>query len=373
MARRLVLHIGSMKSGTSYLQALMEHNRERLRALGVDFSGDRWRQQVAAVNELIERGGEKQPPLAPDGAFERLAAYVDAWPETAVVSMEFLGPRGRPKIDLVLQRFPDTRVDVVLTARDLTRQLPAAWQEAVQNTSQVTWDDYVASVRKPAGPRDVPGKKFWRQQAVDEMAARWRAAVGHDHFTLVTVPPPGAPPSLLWERFAQVLGVPADAVELDVPRSNPSIGTAAALVMRALNERLAATDLSRDDYLAVAKGVLAKQGLVGLGDPKLGIDAPWLERRAREQVEALRALGPQVVGDLADLLPREVRGVHTRDISSEQQLDAALAGLAFMVERLVDERADNARLRRRLRRARAEVAEPSPDGTAPALDDLEED
>lgn len=361
MARRLVLHIGSMKSGTSYLQNVMDHNRDVLREHGVDFACRRWRHQVAATLEMIEHGGPRQPPLPADGSWARLVRAVDEWPGTSVVSMEFLGPRGRPKVDTILQSFPDTEVEVVLSARDLTRQLPAMWQEAVQNTSQVTWPAYVAAARRP-GTGPGPGRNFWKQQAVDEVAQRWSEAAGRDRFTLVTVPPPGAPPELLWERFAQVLGLPSGVVDLEVSRRNPSIGTASAMVMRALNEELAPAELSRDDYMGVVKGGLAKRGLVQLDDPKLGIKAGWLRRRAKRQVRALRKLDLRVVGDLADLLPRDVPGVHTDDVSTEQQLAAAVSGLGFLVREQVSARRELERLRRenaRLRR-RAGAAAPDP-------------
>lgn len=354
MATRLVLHIGSMKSGTSYLQNVLLHNRTLFREQGVDFPGRRWRDQVSSVMDLIERGGPQQPPLDPDGPWRRLVREIDAWPGTSVVSMEFLGPRGRPKIDVVLESFPETAVDVVLTARDLTRQLPAMWQEAVQNTSKVTWPEYVASVRRPAdGPG--PGRNFWKQQAVDQVAERWRDAVGDDHFTLVTVPPPGSPPGLLWERFASVVGVAPDLADLDVPRTNPSIGTPSAMVMRDLNEQLVGSELSRDAYMSVVKGLLAKRHLVRRDEPKLGADDRWLRRRARDQVAALRAMDLRVVGDLDDLLPHRVEGVHTRDVSAEDRLAAAVDGLAFMVREVVRRQEEHARLRTELARLRAQL------------------
>ena len=53
MATRLVLHIGAMKSGTSFIQAVCDHNREALEGHGVSFVRPRWKLQVDAVKELI--------------------------------------------------------------------------------------------------------------------------------------------------------------------------------------------------------------------------------------------------------------------------------------------------------------------------------
>ena len=41
-------------------------NRERLAEHGILFACKRWRQQVLAVRELIDRGGPNQEPIAAD-------------------------------------------------------------------------------------------------------------------------------------------------------------------------------------------------------------------------------------------------------------------------------------------------------------------
>ena len=63
MAERVVLHIGSMKSGTSFIQNVLGNNREALAQHGISFAGERWRDQVSAVQDLIAHGGPRQEPL----------------------------------------------------------------------------------------------------------------------------------------------------------------------------------------------------------------------------------------------------------------------------------------------------------------------
>ena len=134
MARRLVLHIGAMKSGTSFIQNVLSAHKDSLAAdHDVLWPGKRWRQQVSAVQDLIERGGPGQEPMADDGPWNRIAAEVNDWSGDAIISMEFIGPREGRKIHQILDSFPDTDVQVVMTARDLARSIPAMWQESVQN------------------------------------------------------------------------------------------------------------------------------------------------------------------------------------------------------------------------------------------------
>ena len=60
-----------------------------------------------------------------------LVDEVNAWTGTAVISMEFLGPRSPEKIAQIRGCFPDTEVEAVLTCRDLARNIPAMWLESM--------------------------------------------------------------------------------------------------------------------------------------------------------------------------------------------------------------------------------------------------
>ncbi len=332
MAKRVVLHIGAMKSGTSFIQNVLDSHREVLAEHGVLFAGERWRLQVLAVRELIEHGGKKQPPLPEDGHWQRLVDEVNAWPGTAVISMEFLAPRRKQKIELIRQAFAGSDLQVVLTARDLGRSIPAMWIETVQNRGVRTWPEFLDAVRSRTG-RVKPARWFWSHQRISEITERWMDTVGRDHFTLITVPPKGSPPSVLWDRFSEVAGIPAGLCDLDEVRANPGLDAASALVLRALNERLEAQGLHRRDYDRQVKSSLAKRGLVQRGREKvpLGLDEPWVRKRSHGDLDKLRSLAPRVLGDLAELEAVAVPGVHTDDVSVEQQLEAALDGLAYLV------------------------------------------
>lgn len=330
MTRRLTLHIGAMKSGTSFIQNVLVKNRSMLAdSQRLLFPGRVWRMQVSAVLDLVDRGGLRQPPLRPDGPWHRLASEVHDWPGDALISMEFLGPRRRRKIKIILDTYSDFDVHVVVTGRDLGRTIPAMWQESVQNGGTSTWPDYLESVRDRDGGAG-PGQVFWKQQGLAQMSQRWSSQVGRDRFRLVTVPPPGGPSSLLWDRFCRAAGFDGSRCDLDV-RSNPSIGAPSALVMRALNEELRADPLPRAAYQSVVKHLLAKRGLASREEPRLGLDADWVYELGAREISDLAALDLPLIGDLADLTPVPVAGVHTDEVSADAQLAAAVSGLAALV------------------------------------------
>ena len=162
---------------------------------------------------------------------------------------------------------------------------------------------------------------------------RWGSVVGPDHVYVVTVPPPGADPALLWDRFSEVAGIGPDAWD-EAPRANESLGAASTLVMRRLN--FATTDLPIAAYKkrvkALAKYVMG--GHRGEEDP-IGFTVPrWLRQESARVVDDLRRSGAQIVGDLADLEPVDVRGVDPATVDDTAQLEAAVAALTGVLHQV---------------------------------------
>jgi hypothetical protein len=328
VAQRVVLHVGAMKSGTSYLQGLVMANRELLTGQGVMVPGRKWRDQVLAVSEVLER---KRFTARREGAWRELVDTLAEWDGTGLVSMEFLGPAAPAKIERVVSSFPAASVEVVVTARDLGRNVPAMWQEALKNGRTWTFEEYVAAVAADEGP----GKLFWREQGIAAMCRRWSEVVGLDRVTVITVPPPGGPRDELWRRFASVLGVDAGAAERP-DSGNESLGAASAEVMRRLNEVV--DDLDFAAYSRVVKNLLAKRTLGSRGpvEQAVGFEVPdWLRTRSAQMTDHLKELGVPVVGDLAELEPVSTRGVDPGSMERAEQLDAALAGLEGLVRAMV--------------------------------------
>ncbi|HEY0888034.1 MAG TPA: hypothetical protein VGE38_00305 [Nocardioides sp.] len=330
MADRVVLHVGLMKSGTSYVQDRMVAAPEELARHDVLFPGTTWRDQVVAVSDAI--GVQKRAQGQFDGAWERMADQVRAWSGTAVISMEFLGPASEPGIAAVVGAFPAGTVEVVVTVRDLGRTLPAMWQESLKNGKSWSWREYLAGVRRGEGP----GTNFWRQQDAGAVVRRWSDAVGAARTTIVTLPPPGAAPETLWERFCEAAGVPVDCCP-PVPASNESLGAASAALMRRVND--AVGDLPWPEYSDRVKFGLAKTVLAGhrSAEETIGVRVPrWVRRRAaalRAELSRLVDAGVRVVGDLDDLTPVSVRGVDADRVAEQAQLDAAVHALAELLRR----------------------------------------
>ena len=329
MADRVVLHIGLMKSGTSYVQQRLLRSKAAVEDQGFLFPGPRWGNQVIAVAEFL--GRRRRPPGAYPGAWDALVAEVAASERTAIISMEFLAPIGVKKISAVVEAFAPTPVEVVVTARDLARTIPAMWQESLKNSGSWTFAEYLQAIQDGTGP----GAQFWREQALGAVLVRWSEVVGGEHVTVVTVPPPDADRGLLWTRFCEAIGLSPDAAA-DIPPINESLGAASASVLRQVNAGLASYDISWPDYSDVVKFGLGKAVLRKhrRAEATLGMPVdPWLRDRSAAMRERVSRLPVRVVGDLADLEPRPVSGADPDAVDPREQLEAAVMALTELVKR----------------------------------------
>jgi hypothetical protein len=326
MADRVVLHVGLMKSGTTFVQGRLEANRDALAARGVLFPGPTWARQTRAVQDLIGS------PHGRPGAWAELVAEVEAWPGTVVVSMEYLGPMASRRISQVVSDLAGTPVHAVVTVRDLGRAVPAMWQETLKNRQSWGWADFLADLREPSDEVGA-GRRFWRQQDAARVVGRWVEGLGADRVTVVTVPPAGAPAEVLWDRFLAAAGLAsvADVPWAEAPRANESLGLGSALLLARLNEQVA--DLDTATYNKQVKA-FAKLGLAQrrAAEPTIGFAVPgWLHERADEVAAALATSGARVVGDLADLRPQDVPGADPASVDVAAERDSAVAALALLL------------------------------------------
>lgn len=297
----IFLHIGPMKTGTTYLQRLMADNQEALRSQGVLFPARI--EQSRGVRDVMGLHLEDDTPGEFDGAWARLRDQMFAFEGRAsLVSHEFLSFAHKPRAKAITSSLHPAAVNVVLTVRDASRVLPSAWATATRNRSTASWQEYVDALL--AGP-DAAGdqwRKSMRAADVPRMLKTWRRLVASDRLHVVIVPRPGAPPHLLWERFAKVLAVDPSRLDGAIGRLGESYGYYSADLMRRINTHL--LHLPKPVYHRIRKHLLDEVLDKRVGEPKVPITRAVTEFAARwnaATVDAIRASGARVYGDLADL------------------------------------------------------------------------
>lgn len=361
VASRIFLHVGTTKTGTTFLQRVLWAHRERLLKQGVLLPGTGVLDHFRACLDVREAPHLVRDPHAIPGAWRRLVDEMAAWAGDAVVSHELFAPATAEQAEHAIGMLGDGEVHVVLTARDLVRQVPAEWQEHLKHRSVLAFPDFLAQVRSDPerGPFSPNGYWFWQEQDLVALLHRWGGSLPRERVHVVTVPPPGAAQEELWGRFAGLVGVAGHDFDLAKGRVNSSLRAEQAELLRRLNVALGDRLPLPGPYPETVKTLLAHQLLAGRTGTRFGLagdDRAFAVRRAEELVAGIAETGVDVVGDLRDLVP----GSETADLSEDVSADAAVATEAVLdeaVEALAEVLDWFDRERRRRQQLRAELDE----------------
>jgi hypothetical protein len=344
VAERVFLHVGTMKSGTTFLQNLWWYHHDALAGRGLVLPARR-RDHFRSASIVCQRT-EVLEGLTPEEhrAFDLVLEEAAAAPRDVLVSHELFSPATPTQAAEALARLGTVaqELHVVLTVRDLARQLRSHWQEMVKQRSSTSLTDYAERVRTD------PGDDFWTFQDVGAILDRWSQGVPPERVHVV-VNPTSAPRSWLWEATAGVFGVDVAGLDVDVDTANTSLGLAEVEVVRRV-QGLVPPDEAGLELTRIAKGwfaplvVQADRRSEGFANP------PWVAGWAREEGARTAALltdrGYDVRGDLADLAPagEEPTGLRQADeVTPDEVAEVALAALARL---LVHEKHQRARIER---------------------------
>ena len=335
--RRVYLHIGAPKTGTTYVQDRLSRNARTLAQHGVHFPSrsplmSPGMFQFRAALDLLGQDWGGEPGHA-DGSWDALVRRVRRHRGSVIVSHEILAPApaeavARAKAELGA----GDDLHVVYGVRDLARQLPAAWQESIKQGRKWTYRGFLRKVRT--------GKPwFYRAFDVPSVLSTWSAGLPPENVHVVTVPQPGtAGPDELWHRFCRAVSIDPAWAPLESRRTNPSLGVAEAALIRRLNKRLGRAVRRDATYDDLVRGLLAEQELAGRESAKLLLPPgmhDWAEAESARWIEWLTESGVDVVGDLADLRPEPTRRVDYTNpdkVTSKAQLAAALDALTVMTQ-----------------------------------------
>jgi hypothetical protein len=303
VADRVVLHIGTMKSGTSFIQSALMSSPEVLDTAHARYLGGTFGRQAKAVRDVY-RGPSRTRRHTRWRALAQEARRFDG--DVGIISMEFLGFAQDDQLAPFLDPFGTMAVDVVLTVRDQFRAIPAQWQTFTRNFGSDDWGTYLRRIDHSAWSPDRKSRAsvtFRRAQDVVGVLDRWSADPRVNSLAVITLPPPEAPREELWRRFCTAAGIGVANVVLEEARENTSLGYASCDFLRRLNPFLEGVKprLYRKGMRPLARSVLAPLRDTD-GRPELDRRGAAFARELNRKIhDAVRAGGYDVVGTLDDL------------------------------------------------------------------------
>jgi hypothetical protein len=350
MARRVFLHVGSPKTGTTFLQDVLWSQRKVAMDQGLLLPLEAFFDHYLATLDVREIEPQPADLERATDVWRRIVDASLAWDGDVLVSHELFAPATAAQAERAIAAFgPEPEIHLVLTARDLVRQIPAEWQEHVKHRSTMRFDDFVEDLR-----REDPKTWFWKVQDFPDVLRRWGSTLPPEHVHVVTVPPAGQPTNLLWDRFAGLLGLDPTSFNTTGLRANTSLGYEQAELLRRVNVELGERLPMPGPYAPDVKSVFAERVLSSQPGERLALTGEGFDyavTRSERMAGELKDMGLDVVGDLAELVPDRAQAENQPTLpppSDDVVLTESITALTGLLEKYSE-------LRRRAQRERLEL------------------
>ena len=332
--RRVLVHVGAPKTGTSYVQDVLFLNRESLAGQGILYPADRFDEHFLAALDLMELH----------------------WGGLESAGRRCLGParRAGPGLAGHRDRLPRDPRHRVAASRCAARSTRSATPRCTSCCRRATWSGrsppsgrrtsstgatsatatFLDKITDPARAGEL-ASWFWGVQEVPDILDRWGSTLPPERVHLVTVPKPGAPRDLLWQRFSAVLGLDEVGPRAGPPtgRTRPSASPRppwCAGSTPSVNNGV----LADEDYREYVRELLAHRTLSQRsGSPRLGLPPDvraWAVDLSESWIEELAKQGYDVVGSLDELRPDAVDQPFA---DPDEPVEADVADAAVRVDR----------------------------------------
>ncbi|NCX00750.1 MAG: hypothetical protein EBW75_03920 [Actinobacteria bacterium] len=148
--KRLIIHPGFHKSGTTALQESFALNRPLLRENGIFYPpiGSKAHHRVAwALTQRPwgwnRRGGERTP----EKYWDRMASRINgAKEETVILSSEFFSEIDGERIRKIRSEIKGRDIQILFTLRPLAKLLPSSYQQYLKYGITVEYEDWLHAI-----------------------------------------------------------------------------------------------------------------------------------------------------------------------------------------------------------------------------------
>lgn len=236
---KVVVHIGPMKTGTTYIQYILQNRRKELLQAGWLYPGRLLNQQHACYGIC---GGEI-PWVTEDLAARNeelgngLIRQIRSRKSNVIVSAEALASLSSVGVGKFLEAIGGAD-EVVATIRPLEKLLPSAWQQLIKGGSTKTFEEFFNKMIESRNSKT----DLWRTYAYGEAVRIW------SQFLPVTVVKIGdkGEKDTAWRSFREAANLPEiGSVPIRAKRANTSLNLEAAEILRNVNIILKKDDVER--------------------------------------------------------------------------------------------------------------------------------
>ena len=303
--KKLIIHPGFHKTGTTALQQALSEVRDELSANGFNYpkiAGDAHHRAAWSVIEKTwgwkKRGGRSMAPIE----WQKLERKLRSNKNTAIISSEFFSQASYDQLANLAGKVKSADVEVIFTWRPLPFMLASSYQQYLKYGLKLSYLEWLDSIFESSGKaKHTPS--FWQRNLHGDVVSRWVDFFGAEKISLIAVDE--SDPNFLYNSFSNLAGIPAGIIQEPVRKEmNRSLTFNESALLLEIN-RTYPMDLDWDSYeIFIRKGnikALTGSNIYEASDEKI-FTPEWAIAKAAEinskNVEQMKSLGIKIVGDI---------------------------------------------------------------------------
>jgi len=306
--RRLIIHPGFHKSGTTALQESLAKNRQLLRENEVLYPSIGTKAHHRAAWSLEgqvwgwkKRGGERISPKV----WEKLVDRVNSAKEdTVIISSEFFSQIDGEKIRKIRSDLKGREIEILFTLRPLAKLLPSSYQQYLKYGLKVKYEEWLHEIFENREKTKV-SPSFWRRHEHGKVIARWVDIFGSSKVTLLIADE--AKPDFLFNEVNNFLKLPKGTLTSVQTGSNRSLNMEEISLLLEINRKFP-KERSWGEYKVFIREGYIRQ-LTDYVTPTREnarlLTPDWAAEKANqmglETLSEIRHLGIRVIGNLESL------------------------------------------------------------------------
>jgi hypothetical protein len=307
--KKVVIHAGFHKTGTTALQHSLHASSELLKA-------ERYRypivgqgtSQSGSVLALADRGWGWQArgsKVLPKRVWTKLVKEVRKGDDNIIISSEFLSELDDSHVRQIRDAFAGLNCQVVFTLRAFDKMFPSTYQQGLKSGSSYSYEAWLERTTTDYFGEQKTG--FWKRNRHAQVISRWMEIFGAENVTIVTADESN--PALLFERFSELLNLTAGSLK---PVADSGLNRSLLLdeiyLLRAINKNVPKSRNWNAYMTFVRRGTFEQ--ITSTPPPKVTaaekLRTPKAYAKKIEQIAALemaelKALDLRVLGDIRDL------------------------------------------------------------------------
>ena len=333
MPKKVFIHVGFHKTGTTAMQESLFANSKALKDLGTTYARTGKKAAHRAAWALSgktwgwkDRGGVKTPI----SEWQRLLRKIKLRKSQVVVSSEFFSELSDEHLSKLAVDLKGMDVHIIFTIRPFSKMLSSSYQQYLKYGLKASYEEWLRDIFA------VPNKSklspsFWKRHNHAKVIARWQRTFGSQNIHLIVVDE--NEPDHLYRSFEEVLKLPKQTLNaVNSAGSNRSLSHAEISLLLAINRAFPASRSWPDYELFIRNGAfryITDEIKLSELDERL-LTPQWAldisKEFSKKNVEKIESLNVNIYGDLQKLLTTDVAVGENSEIS-EISLDVAASAL----------------------------------------------